>query len=128
MEFSNLICLNIHTTGCNSSVDSETVYNYLLQPDPRSTSTSGTFFRELGFGHENISTAILRFPLIQEGSLSVNDRRMYTISTGSKEQCGWINANTFVQTSYVFYSFFRANWMTVYLSFKLNIMRPYNRH
>ena len=31
----------------------------------------------LRFGHENISTAILPLPLIQEEQLSVNDKRMY---------------------------------------------------
>ena len=35
-----------------------------------------TFFRR--FGHENVSTAILSLPLIQEGQLDVTDERMCT--------------------------------------------------
>ena len=47
-----------------------------MQEAPRSIPAYGTFFHE-DFGHENISTAILPLPLIQEEQLSVNGERKW---------------------------------------------------
>ena len=47
-----------------------------MQAVPSSIPTSGTFFH--GECHENISTAILPLPLIQEEQLSVTGERMCT--------------------------------------------------
>ena len=48
-----------------------------MQAAPSSIPTSGTFF-SWRLGHENISTAILPLPLIQEEQLSVTGERMCT--------------------------------------------------
>ena len=48
------------------------------QEAPQSILASSTSFRE-DFGHENISTAILSLPLIQEEHLSVNGKKMCTL-------------------------------------------------
>ena len=64
-----------------------------MQAVQRSIPTSCAFLCE-DIGHENISTAILPLPLIQEEQLSVNGERMYTKYwlTASvrlaQEQCG----------------------------------------
>ena len=85
MEFSNPICCTYTLLGAIAlSILRPSTIIYIQGPE------IDLHVPELGFGHENISTAILRFSLIQEGQLSVNGRRMYTItiSTGSKKQCG----------------------------------------
>ena len=60
-----------HTPGAVARAEANSLG---MQAAPSSIPTSGTFFP----GHENISTAILPLPLIQEEQLSVTGERMCT--------------------------------------------------
>ena len=60
-------------TECDSSVGCDAPWDASgTEIDPRVRR-----ILSLRFGHENISTAILPVPLIQEEQLSVNGKRMY---------------------------------------------------